>query len=176
MNWTEGPATWKQLRYLSQNGYKPERPLTKTEAAELIRSLGGQPETFTITNVAVASEEKQEIGPYQLRQGVESAQRTLNCAGPENRKSCQEAYDSAVSRRQQFWADTCREVSQMRGGSKACLELYRKHGCLLNTPTPFQVQQVLDALDSAMPVWDKEHPELFFETLSLNFPELARRR
>jgi hypothetical protein len=37
------------------------------------------------------------------------------------------------------------------------------------------VQHILDALDSAAPFWDKEHPELFYQTLQLNFPELVRR-
>ena len=38
-----------------------------------------------------------------------------------------------------------------------------------------QVQEVLDALDSALPVWDREHPELFYQTLELNFPQLVKR-
>jgi hypothetical protein len=37
------------------------------------------------------------------------------------------------------------------------------------------VKAVLDALDGAMPLWDKEHPELFYQTLEINFPELVRR-
>jgi hypothetical protein len=37
------------------------------------------------------------------------------------------------------------------------------------------VQEILDALDSAMPAWEREHPALFYQTLELNFPHLLRR-
>ena len=77
--------------------------------------------------------------------------------------------------RQEFWIDTCREVTQMHIVCQAVLELYQKHGCRFAVPSRQQVQDVLDALDAAMPVWEKEHPELFYQTLELNFPELLRR-
>ena len=76
--------------------------------------------------------------------------------------------------RVEFWADTCREVTDMRLGSKEVIELYRTYGCRFCVPSPGQVQNVLDALDSAMPQWEKEHRELFYQTLELNFPELVR--
>jgi hypothetical protein len=37
-----------------------------------------------------------------------------------------------------------------------------------------QVQHILDALDAALPNWEREHPDLFYKTLELNFPELLR--
>jgi hypothetical protein len=37
------------------------------------------------------------------------------------------------------------------------------------------VQVVLEALDAAMPLWDRDHPELFYQALELNFPQLVRR-
>ena len=63
----------------------------------------------------------------------------------------------------------------MHAVCQAVLELYQKHGCRFAVPSRQQVQDVLDALDAAMPVWEKEHPELFYQTLELNFPELLRR-
>lgn len=116
-----------------------------------------------------------EIGPYQLRQAVESAKRSLQGADRDRIGSCQEAVDSAVARRQQFWCETCRDANQMRSSSKQVLELYRVRGCLFYEPTRIQAQQVLDALDSAMVSWDRDHPGLFHQTLELNFPELRRR-
>jgi hypothetical protein len=48
-------------------------------------------------------------------------------------------------------------------------------GCRFFAPNYEQVQEVLDALDNAMPLWDHDNPELFYQTLELNFPHLARR-
>ena len=78
--------------------------------------------------------------------------------------------------RQEFWLDTCREVNQMHLGSAQVQEFYRKHGCRFAPPTPAQVCGILDALDGAMPYWEKDHPELFYQTLELSFPELLIRR
>ena len=77
--------------------------------------------------------------------------------------------------REEFWADTCRDVTQMHHATQAAVELYRKFGCRFCVPGHQQVQGVLSALDSAVPLWEKEHPELFFQTLELNYPELIRR-
>jgi hypothetical protein len=77
--------------------------------------------------------------------------------------------------RQEFWADTCREITQMRQSSQKVIDLYRRFGCRFCVPTHGQAQHVLSALDSAMPSWEEQHPELFYQTLELNFPELVRR-
>ncbi len=77
--------------------------------------------------------------------------------------------------RLEFWADTCRDVNLMHHGSKEVIELYRKQGCRFFEPGHDQVQNVLEALDSAMPLWEKTHPELFYQTLELNFPELVKK-
>jgi hypothetical protein len=76
--------------------------------------------------------------------------------------------------RQQFWIDTCREVREMRLVSPRKSELHQQHGCRFSVPTTQQVQFILNALDSALPGWDRNHPELFYQTLELNFPELVR--
>jgi hypothetical protein len=82
---------------------------------------------------------------------------------------------SGVVEREDFWADTCREITQMLHASHEAVELYRRHGCRFCTPGRQQIQYVLSALDSAVPRWEKEHPELFYQTLELNYPELVRR-
>ncbi len=76
--------------------------------------------------------------------------------------------------RQEFWVDTCREITQMHAGCWQTIDLYRKFGCRFCEPTREQVVEVLSALDAAMPKWDTLHPELFYQTLELNFPELVR--
>ncbi len=78
------------------------------------------------------------------------------------------------SQRREFWSDTCREITQMHSGSVQAIDFYRKYGCRFCEPTHAQVEEVLSALDSALPQWDTLHPELFYQTLELNFPELVR--
>jgi hypothetical protein len=86
--------------------------------------------------------------------------------------------DSALAlsktQREEFWADTCREVTEMHLGSQQVIDLYRKYGCRFCTPTREQVRHVVSALDSAITAWESTHPELFYQTLELNFPELVR--
>jgi hypothetical protein len=80
------------------------------------------------------------------------------------------------AKRQEFWLDTCCGVAHLQIACAQIQELYRKHGCRFAAPTPQQVRGILDALDGAMPQWEKEHPELFYQTLELSFPELVIRR
>jgi len=81
---------------------------------------------------------------------------------------------AALLQREEFWADTCREITQMQHTSHDVLELYRKYGCRFCTPGRQQIAHILNALDSAVPRWEREHPELFYQTLELNYPELAK--
>lgn len=77
--------------------------------------------------------------------------------------------------RQDFWIDTCRECTQMHSPAARVLELYRQFGCRFATPSPQQVNDILMALDAAAPQWEQTHPELFYQTLELNYPELVRK-
>lgn len=100
----------------------------------------------------------------------------MNCHEDPGREgsATQPGAAPAAIEREEFWADTCREITQMRHTSPDSVELYRRHGCRFCTPGHLQVQHVLQALDSAAPGWEKQHPELFYQTLELNFPELLR--
>lgn len=80
------------------------------------------------------------------------------------------------AKRQEFWLDTCRGFAHIKFGCAQIQELYRRHGCRFAEPTPEQVRGILDALDTAAPRWETEHPELFYQTLELSFPELLIRR
>ncbi len=82
---------------------------------------------------------------------------------------------STITPREDFWADTCRETTEMQHPSQEVLELYRKYGCRFCAPARHQVHYILDALDSAAGGWDTQHPELFYQTLELNYPELVKR-
>jgi len=117
-----------------------------------------------------------EQNASHLREVVELARQANAVQDPAKRESSGTELDQALGRRQQFWLDTCREVTEMRSASRHVLDLHRKHGCRFCAPSPQQAQYILDALDSALPSWDRDHPELFYQTMELNFPELLRVR
>ncbi len=110
---------------------------------------------------------------YHLRAAFEEARRKLatNPNGPNVRA---DVAGTTVTR-QEFWLDTCREVKEMHIGSVQVLELYQAFGCRFFSPNHEQVQEILDALDSARHFWDRDNPEFFYQTLELNFPNLVRR-
>jgi hypothetical protein len=175
MDWNDEPATWKQLRYLRQHGHKPDRHLTKTAAADLITSMGGQVAIESpASDVLVHQLPKQDA--YLLRIEAEQAAQAVSECGRESMRTAEEALAIAISKRKMFWTDTCRDPTRMQGACGQVLEFYRKHGCRFEAPSNKQVQELLSALDSAVPFWDRDHPSLFYQTLELNYPELVRRR
>jgi hypothetical protein len=111
-----------------------------------------------------------------LRQAVEDAMQALAAGENAQREGLRLRLETAQHDRQEFWMDTCREAREMRTPSPQARELYRQHGCCFGTPDSRQVQYILEALDSALPGWERDHPELFYQTLRLNFPELPKRR
>jgi hypothetical protein len=113
-----------------------------------------------------------EFSAYRLRRAVEQAQEGESAASP----AAWDTLERARSQRLQFWVDTCREVTEMRSASAPVLDLHKQQGCRFFAPSFWQVQQILDALDSALPFWDRDHEELFYRTLELNFPDLLRHR
>ena len=174
MNWTDGPATWRQLRELRDHGYTPDHHLTKSEAADLIRGFGGHPQSQAEVGQSVT--ESGRNGAPQFRRAVENVRPQVGESGQNKVIENQPGREEAKSRRQDFWISACCESGQRAAGSPLATELYRKHGCLFWEPTRVQVQGILDALDGALPSWEKDHPELFFQTLGMNFPQLMRKR
>ena len=110
---------------------------------------------------------------HKLRAAVETSHRAL-AASPDGPNVKADAAAS-IHCRQEFWLDTCRDVKEMRIGSVPVFELYQMQGCRFFPPNHEQVQELLDALDAAMSLWDRDNPELFYQTLELNFPHLVRR-
>src|SRR6266853_4682267 len=134
MNWTEQPATWKQLRYLKRVGYKQERPLTKTEAAELITKLGGPSERLTsVMDHPALDKSKHEA--YELRLSVEKAKQRVETGEEYSSANAQLDLALAVSKRQRFWIDTCCDPRQMQAASGQVVDFYRKFGCRFDVPT-----------------------------------------
>jgi hypothetical protein len=117
---------------------------------------------------------KPESPAYQLRQAVERARQALATAVNGQREALRYELDQALSRRQQFWIDTCREVQEMRAVSRQVLDLNMHYGCRFCPPNSWQVQHILDALDAASDTWDRDHPQVFYQTMELNFRELRR--
>ncbi len=175
MNWADEPATETQLGHLGQLGYRPAAALTKGEAARLISWFERHRANPSSPGEA-ALHEKAEPEAYLLRIAVASRKRTPTSAQGQTLDAFQQELHLALERRQEFWLDTCREVTQMRQPSNQVLELYKQHGCRFFPPKRLEAQEILDALDSAMPSWDIEHPAPFYQTLELNFPQLVRLR
>ena len=189
MDWENEPATWKQIRFLKQHGHKPDRHLTKTAAAEIIQQLGGdiaitQPTPQPVVAspqppapaAAVIVQQMPRQEAFLLRTAVEQTAQEANDAWRENFQNAQQQHAIAISKRQLFWIDTCRDPTRMQAACGQVLDFYRKYGCRFEAPSHKQAQEVLTALDSAVPFWDRDHPHLFYQTLELNFPELTKRR
>ena len=172
MDCGDEPATESQLNRLGQFGYCGDCPLTQGEAAYLITVFEQQSQTY-----AMAEHFAHEIATpteYALRLSVEHTRRALAETAPDRAERLRHGLDLATNRRREFWIDTCRDPTQMQHGSRLVFDLYMKYGCRFVVPTHEQVQEILDALDTASPVWDRDNPELFYQTLELNFPESMR--
>ena len=170
MDWTDEPATENQLSYLRQFGHAPSHPLTKGEALELIKDLRRHPGPAAELPADTARHDA-ALQAFELRKNVERARKNL----AEEKSSQNElALASAAQARQAFWINTCLEPSRMKSPCTPIIGLYREFGCRFETPTHEHTQEILDALDAALPVWDRDHPELFYQTLELNFKELVR--
>jgi hypothetical protein len=173
MNWTDQPATECQVGHLRQLGYTPDHPLTKGEAAHLISDFEANPESarsFAQSGIRATAKED----AHALRAIVEKAKRAAADATGDQAERARGELGVAVAKRQMFWVNTCRDPIQMQSPSPQVFDLYRNHGCRFIAPTREQAQEILDALDAAMPVWDRDYPQLFYQTLELNFPELCR--
>jgi hypothetical protein len=194
MDWNDGPATEQQLLRLKAHGFVITRPLTVTEAARLIRQYNkhseGPADPSPPRPVATAPQappparaqgwqsrpqelsESARMHVFRLRAAVENASRAMAASpdGPNVRAD----FAATTTARREFWTDTCRSSREMQLGSVQVFEFYQNCGSRFVAPTADQVQQVFDALDAAMPTWDKDHPELFYQTLELNYPELVR--
>jgi hypothetical protein len=169
MNRTDEPATEIQISALRRFGYTAEHPLTRSEASHLLTTYQHA--------ASEPPEESLKTGhePFHLRKMVEQAKHVAAGHGPATQQA-QKELQAAIQQRQEYWIDTCRDVTKMQLAWAEIITLYREHGCRFASPTHEQVQEILDALDTALPTWDRDHTELFYRTLELNFPELVSKR
>ena len=173
MKWTDERATENQVNRLRQFGYEPNHPLAKDEASRLIRDFEAHPKAqAALAESATGEVAKHEA--YGLRAAVESAKRAVAQAGKDEAQNFRQDLALALAKRQELWVDTCSDVEKMCVVSMEARDLHKQYGCRFAAPTAQQVQDIFDALDSAMPFWDRDQPELFYRTLELNFPELLR--
>jgi hypothetical protein len=173
MNSTDEPATELQLNQLERRGYQPTHPLSRAEAAHLLRELA----TCSETPAALVAEGLTGATPqdaHGLRLALETARRNLSDTPTGQSDQPQHELAAAFARRQQFWVDTCREPGQRQTHSEQVLDLHMRFGCRFLAPTSEQTKEILESLDTALPNWDRDHPELFFQSLELNFHELLR--
>ena len=173
MKWTDERATENQVNRLRQFGYEPNHPLAKDEASRLIRDFEAHPKAqAALAESATGEVAKHEA--YGLRAAVESAKRAVAQAGKDEAQNFRQDLALALAKRQELWVDTCSDVEKMCVVSMEARDLHKQYRCRFAAPTAQQVQDIFDALDSAMPFWDRDQPELFYRTLELNFPELLR--
>lgn len=166
MNAVTEPVTEIQVKRLRQFGYVADGSLTRSEAARLLHEFETRPELRPVA----------PTDALELRRAVDNLRLMLVQATTRlEEDSCRNNLEAAKARRREFWLDTCREPDQRRSGSPQRFQLYMQHGCRFYVPSLQQTQEILDALDAAMPTWDGEHPELFYQTLELSFPALVRR-
>ncbi len=112
MNWADEPATETQLNHLSQLGHRLGYSLTKGEAARLITWFEQHHITPAPPDVGTARE-KTEPEAYLLRLAVASVKRAAALPEPGKAQPALPELEQAIARRQGFWMDTCREVTQM---------------------------------------------------------------
>jgi hypothetical protein len=190
MDWPDEPASEQQVMHLKNLGFVPTAHLTMTEAARLIRQYQrnlrrggnvsnlkplappGSDSTETQLGAGGVSESARNVA-HRLHETAANAKRAMAVA--PQAANVRADLVSANATRLEFWLDTCRDIREMQIGSVQVYEFHHDYGHRLFAPTREQVQEILDALDTAIPSWDKEHPELFYKTLELNFPNLVRK-
>jgi hypothetical protein len=160
MSWTEQAATEIQLSQLRHYGYIPDHPLTLSEASDLLSR-------YELAEGSGALDKS-------LHATTREAAYRLHAEVAETLRSGSQQASAAAARRVAFWLDSCREPGLSAMGSPALMDLYMKFGCRFVEPSREHVREVLNALDAVMPEWDRHQPDLFYQTLELNFPELIR--
>ncbi len=172
MNIADEPATDLQLSALKKLGYNPDHALSRTEASSVLMGLHHGPPPQEAEEIPLSTAHH----PYQFRKRVEKLKEELAQSVESTRPDQENQLRVAQTARQEFWMDTCRDVTKMQFSWPEIISLYQLQGCRFVPPTHAQTQTILDALDTALPHWDRDHPELFYQTLELNFPQLVQTR
>ena len=178
MDWPDEPASEQQVMHLKNLGVSATPNLTMTAAARLIRQLrqaGPAASSRPLISASSwrASGQANE-GDHAL--SPRNAGQTTNRTGAATPQISNAAAEPAatMASRVEFWLDTCRDIREMQVASVKVYEFHHSYGYRWLAPTSEQAQEILDALDAAIPSWENDHPELFYKTLELNYPTLIR--
>jgi len=183
MSWREDLATEKQLNYLKEFGFVPDRALTKGEACDLIAEFSEDPERESVRDKNQAGKWEREFNEREqnlachLRSEYEEAKQWVDKAEPDEIEDAKMSLGDTQNERLYFWQDTFRQPDQMEGAgtNEQQIKLYFAQGYRFEMPAEETIQTLLDALDANSLTWDKDTPEYFFQTLEHNFPEQLRR-
>jgi len=183
MNWRDDPATEKQISYLNQFNYVPDRPLTKGEASDLIEQFSEDPKRQEIRDEKQSARYEHELEDRErnlasyLHVEHEEAKQAVNSAERGDITDAKDYLHDKEEERLSFWRDTFQDhPEEMENASqKQAVKLYISNGYRLKKPSNKQIQKILDALDADSATWDRDTPEYFFQTLEFNFPELLRK-
>jgi hypothetical protein len=113
MDWSNEPATWKQVQSLKRFGCKLDHPLTKIEAAALLSRYGVVSET-PLTTSDDHLRDAREPESQRLRVALENARRDLTQAKPGDIDKLKENIARVTAERQRFWVDTCRDLGRSK--------------------------------------------------------------
>jgi hypothetical protein len=183
MSWREDPATEKQLNYLKEFGFNPERVLTKGEASDLIAQFSEDPERSAIRDKNQSEKWEEEFNEreqnlaFHLHSEFDEAKQSMDTAESDEIDDAKMYLEDARNERMWFWQDTFRSPDQMEGAgtNEQQIKLYFVQGYRFEMPAEEVIQSLLVALDANSPTWDKDTPEYFFQTVEHNFPELLRK-
>lgn len=161
-------------------GLKSERDKAKLEMAGKVAELSAVQKKLELTNdegERVSLQEEIE----NIQEEIESSKSDLTDY-PDNLKDAQDDLKFRVSSRVKFWKATFKE-DWVLGDEEADLidfsdtidRLYSEYGRYFKVPTNKQITEILEALDTALPDWDKNQPHSFYSTLKASFPEGVRK-
>ena len=111
---------------------------------------------------------------YYLRLDVNEAKQRVERTERGEITLAKEDLRFAQKERVVFWKNTFRDVDpRVEDVNEQQIRLYLNWGYLFKTPANKIIQDLLDALDAYSPIWDRDKPEFFYETLVSNFPDLT---
>jgi len=173
MDWSDEPASANQIQLLRHFGYEPDVSLKRGDAARLLleaeRDRSRRRDSLKGDTRKITADEASE-----LHAAMDQARGACESGGGASPQESGTDLTAAIAKREEWWMDTCRDPGKMKGVSAQKIELYKLQGCRFEEPSRGQVREVLQALDSAAPNWERENPELFFQTMELNYRELVR--
>jgi hypothetical protein len=180
ITWRKAPAHVEQLAFLARFGYPLEGRLTRGRASDLIVEIVDDAARWELVipdkPAGKVNPQARKCKAYRAHEDCTAAIEKLRNANLDEMGTAKAALALALKKRLQFWRQRFRDF--WAGDAYAdwiqATDLYSNYGRRFKLPTAEQITRVLSALDEKRPNWDRDYPQLFFETLELNYPELIR--